>query len=85
MTNITVSERGQIVIPKAIRSKLGIERGQVLEVDEVEGAIVMRPQGRSKAGRVAPRNWQAWRGVLAGTAALQELEAEHSRELKSGR
>ena len=35
-----VSEKGQITIPKAVRDKLGIVAGTVLEVDSVEGKLV---------------------------------------------
>jgi len=35
-----VSERGQITIPKAVRDRLGIRPGQVLEVREQDGAVV---------------------------------------------
>ncbi len=35
-----VSERGQITIPKAIRERLGIRPGQVLEVREQDGTVV---------------------------------------------
>ena len=35
-----VSEKGQITIPKAVRDKLGIVAGTVLEVDSAEGKLV---------------------------------------------
>lgn len=35
-----VSERGQIVIPKAIRDRLGLRPGQVLECMEERGRFV---------------------------------------------
>jgi AbrB family looped-hinge helix DNA binding protein len=37
-----VTERGQITIPKAVRERLGIRPGQVLEVREKDGAVVAR-------------------------------------------
>jgi AbrB family looped-hinge helix DNA binding protein len=40
-----VSEKGQITIPKAVRDKLGIVAGTVLEVDSVEGKLVARDRG----------------------------------------
>lgn len=80
MTTTRISERGQVVIPKPIRERLGLKRGQVLEVEEAEGAIVLRPQARSLTS--GPRRWQDWRGVLAGSGALQDLEAEHRREIE---
>jgi len=36
-----VSQKGQITIPKALRVRLGIRSGQVLEVREERGRLVM--------------------------------------------
>ena len=38
----TVSEKGQITIPKVLRERLGIRRGTVLEVEAVDGALMAR-------------------------------------------
>ena len=35
-----VSEKGQITIPKAIREKMGLQPGTVLEIDSIEGKII---------------------------------------------
>jgi antitoxin PrlF len=35
-----VSEKGQITIPKAVRDRLGIVPGTVLDVESVEGRLV---------------------------------------------
>ena len=35
-----VSEKGQITIPKAVREKLGIVPGTVLDVDSIGGKLV---------------------------------------------
>jgi AbrB family looped-hinge helix DNA binding protein len=43
-----VSEKGQITIPKPLRVRLGIRVGQVLEVTEEEGRLVMSKQERSQ-------------------------------------
>jgi len=40
----TVSEKGQITIPKPLRVRLGIRVGQVLEVKEENGRVVMSKQ-----------------------------------------
>lgn len=37
----TVSEKGQITIPKKLRDRLGIRPGQALEVREDHGRLVM--------------------------------------------
>ncbi len=36
-----VSEKGQITIPKPLRVRLGLRKGQVLEVHEDKGKLVM--------------------------------------------
>ena len=52
MSNVRVKRKGQVTIPVELRSKLGIEEGTILEVDEQKGAIVMRPAPRLKSGKV---------------------------------
>lgn len=39
-----VSVKGQITIPKAVRDRLGIRAGTVLEVSAVEGRMIARKQ-----------------------------------------
>ncbi len=76
MHTVRLSSGGRIVIPKAIRDRLGIHAGDELDVMVVRGAIQLRRE----------RDWRRWQGVLAGTGALlQDLEAEHRREIESGR
>ena len=37
----TLSEKGQVTIPKPLRLRLGIRAGQVLDVSEERGRLVM--------------------------------------------
>ena len=37
----TVSEKGQVTIPKRLRERLGFRKGQVLEVRENRGSLVL--------------------------------------------
>jgi antitoxin PrlF len=37
----TISEKGQVTIPKPLRLRLGIRAGQVLEVSEERGRLIM--------------------------------------------
>jgi AbrB family looped-hinge helix DNA binding protein len=37
----TLSEKGQVTIPKPLRLRLGIRTGQVLDVSEERGRLVM--------------------------------------------
>ncbi|HUY14491.1 MAG TPA: AbrB/MazE/SpoVT family DNA-binding domain-containing protein [Terriglobia bacterium] len=45
----TVSEKGQITIPKSLRTRLGIRKGQVLEVSEDKGNLVLAKQSSRDA------------------------------------
>jgi len=40
---VRVGARGQLVIPKKLREKLNIEHGDILEIREVEGGILLKP------------------------------------------
>lgn len=41
----TVSEKGQITIPKAVRTKLGLRPGTVLELEANRGRLIGRKAG----------------------------------------
>ena len=82
MTIVTISERGQLVIPQEIRSKLDLVKGRKLFVDfsEQEGTITLRP--------VAPL--KTLRGFLKGTPSADHMlrtvrrEERRSDERKRG-
>lgn len=40
--NARVSEKGQVTIPKALRERLGIRPGEVLDFEERSGELVAR-------------------------------------------
>lgn len=68
----TVSEKGQITIPKPLRQRLGIGTGQILEVREEEGRLVatkvaaedpvQRAYGILRLGRTTDRAIDELRG-----------------------
>jgi len=54
MAIVTVKNRYQVVIPQAIREKLGISRGDVLEAKVERGRLTYTPKtviGRIPAGK----------------------------------
>jgi antitoxin PrlF len=65
----TVSEKGQITIPKALRDRLGIHSGQVLEVHEERGRLVMTK-------RVSQDAFDEFYGILAVDRSTDELIEE---------
>ena len=50
-----LSEKGQITIPKAIREKLGLLPGVVLEFDAIKGQLVARK-------KISHDVFKKWRG-----------------------
>lgn len=65
----TVSEKGQITIPKAVRDRLGIAPGTKLDVRDEDGVLVAR-----KVTERDPVD-AAW-GVLAGRGRTDALLAQ---------
>ena len=51
LSQVRVKRKGQVTIPIALRAKLGIEVGALLEIREEKGTIVMKPTPRLKAGK----------------------------------
>lgn len=78
MPTVTVSSKGQIVIPLDLRRELGLKEGEQLEVAAKADAIVLT-RVRSRAAR---RAWQTWAGALATSNALDEHRKEHRKEAK---
>jgi antitoxin PrlF len=64
----TVSERGQVTIPKRLRDELGIAAGQVLDFRVEEGRLV--------ATKTAQRDpVEAVYGILGARASTDEIVA----------
>jgi antitoxin PrlF len=48
----TVSEKGQVTIPKVLRDKLGLRPGTVLDFDAVEGRLIgVKKEKEDRFGR----------------------------------
>jgi AbrB family looped-hinge helix DNA binding protein len=70
----TIDGAGRIVIPKAVRERLGLDGGAHLEIAERDGFLEIRPVGRSvrldRSGK---------RPVLRAPAGTSELTVEDVR------
>lgn len=51
-SHVRVKRKGQVTIPSELRSRLGINEGDILEADEKEGAIILQPAPPLKGGKV---------------------------------
>ncbi len=75
-TKVVFSTKGQVIIPKKIRTKLGIEEGTEAIIAEENGRIFLQP---INAAYIA-----GLRGRLGNVELVQALEAERAKERKSG-
>jgi AbrB family looped-hinge helix DNA binding protein len=70
----TTTAKGQVVIPSAVRRKLGIKTGTRIQVelDEANGHIILKPITRDYV--------HSLRGKFRGAGLLEELEASRARD-----
>ncbi|MCC7307338.1 MAG: AbrB/MazE/SpoVT family DNA-binding domain-containing protein [Acidobacteria bacterium] len=70
----TATTKGQVVIPAAIRRKLGIESGTRIQVkvDEKNAQIILKPITREYI--------HSMRGRYRGSGLLDELNASRARD-----
>ena len=78
MPVVTLSSKGQIVLPREIRQTLGLRKGDRLYVTQEGDRIILTPY----RGIPSSKSWRHWRGRLAGTQALQSHIAEHAEEVQ---
>jgi AbrB family looped-hinge helix DNA binding protein len=52
LSKVQVKRKGQVTIPKELRSKLGIEEGTILEITTQDNTIILKPAPRLEAGEV---------------------------------
>jgi AbrB family looped-hinge helix DNA binding protein len=72
---ITVSSKGQISIPKALRERLNLRKGSRLNVEIDRERIVL-----SK-----PADWRSLRGIAAGSDLLKAHEEDKEWERRRER
>ena len=74
---ISVSERGQVVIPKKIRDTAHIQKGDELEIEVAGETIILKPIRRFKA-----KKWQDYIGIGEGIidAHLADKQKDRKKE-----
>ncbi len=70
---VTVSEKGQVVIPASLRARLGISAGTRLEVSEENGNILMLVEPQRKT--VSARDCIGIAGYTGPMLELVEMDA----------
>jgi len=83
MQTVQVSSKYQIVIPKDVRKKLGIARGDQLVVSVEKGKVVLKPKPRDFTGYMLGLRKEIWHGIDATEYVEREREA-WGKEQKSG-
>jgi AbrB family looped-hinge helix DNA binding protein len=75
MTTAKVLAKGQVVIPKEIRGKIGITPGDRVELKLVREGVVLIPVKKNAT--------EKFKGIIKGRLTLEKLEALHAEN--SGR
>ncbi len=71
----TLSSKGQLVLPKAVREALRLQPGDRLSVQIEQGRIILEPAATSSI--------ETLYGKYAHTDFLTDLEAEHRQEIEN--
>lgn len=79
MLRVTISEKGQIVIPVALRRLYGLSPGDKLAVEGKDGQIVLRPLPRHPLINLKGRYKTVGNGSLTASL-LRERQAERALE-----
>jgi AbrB family looped-hinge helix DNA binding protein len=78
-TETRATEKGQIVIPAALRKKFGIKKGTRIQVYEKDDHIILDPL----SPELIKARIEKLRGIIKGGPSLtKELEAERARDLE---
>lgn len=73
-TTLTVSSKGQIAIPKAIREQIGLQEGTRLRLSVEGDTMVLRKSSEEV--------WEKWGGRFPKSRMLEDLEREHREEVE---
>ncbi|HET6454530.1 MAG TPA: AbrB/MazE/SpoVT family DNA-binding domain-containing protein [Armatimonadota bacterium] len=69
---IRVSSKGQIVLPKSLREKVGIDDGDYIIIEEIDGILLIEKPTRSRLSMLTEK--------LRGRAASQAFKRQDLEE-----
>jgi len=72
---LRLSSKGQLVLPKPIRTQLRLESGRQFRAQVLDGKIILEPVEEDVIEQL--------HGIFAGSKMLDELEEEHRREVEN--
>jgi AbrB family looped-hinge helix DNA binding protein len=74
METSVLTSKGQLLIPKRLRKKYGIETGVKVIFEETEGGVVIRP--------INGQYFKSFRGLLSSSGKLKEEVKAYKNEEK---
>ncbi len=74
MINVTLSTKGQVVIPKTVRDQLKLKPGASLTLEIIGSQIVIGSSARKRG------DWRKLQGLFKGPESTAEIMAEAKRE-----
>jgi AbrB family looped-hinge helix DNA binding protein len=79
MTKATISSKGHIAIPKAVRERLNLKAGTDVSIDVQGEALIMK--------RFVPDypDWHTMRGMFHGANLLKDLTDDRAAEIARDR
>ena len=78
--SVKVSSRYQISVPRIVRERLNIQRGDRLLVDVQDGALILIPQPQDYVAHMAGLHKEVWADVDTTTYLAEEREAWNDSE-----
>jgi len=79
MTKATISSKGYIAIPKAVRERLNLKAGTEVSIDVQGEALVMKRFVRDYP------DWHTMRGMFHGVNLLKDLTDDRAAEIARDR
>lgn len=74
-----LTSKGQVTIPKAIRTRLGLKAGSQVEFVEEDGKVLL------KRSPVPEERWKRWRGYLKQHFPTSQAVDEFTEQIRGER